>query len=71
MARRLTREEMIDIVGALQRGEGDDDQASDWTESLNLSVPHPSITDLIFFSERDMTAEEIVDEALAYRSIEL
>ncbi len=33
--------------------------------------PHPEADDLIFYPPREMTAEEIVDEALAYQPIRL
>ena len=68
---RLTRDEMIALVDRLQRGEGDDTQAGEWLDQLKQSLPHPRISDLIFYSDEELTAEEIVDKALAYRPIEL
>jgi hypothetical protein len=68
---RLTRDEMIALVDRLQRGEGDDEQAGEWIDQLNQSVPHPSISDLIFYSDEELSPEEIVDKALAHRPIEL
>jgi colicin immunity protein/pyocin immunity protein len=68
---RLTRDEMIALVDRLQRGEGDDEQAGEWIDQLNQSVPHPAISDLIFYSDEELSPEEIVDKALSYRPIEL
>jgi hypothetical protein len=62
---------MIEVVEHLMRGEGDDDQVAAWLEALRRSAPHPRISDLIFYPEEDLTAEQIVDRALAYRPIEL
>ncbi len=36
---------------------------------LEKLLPHPGVSDLIFYPKREMTAEEIVDEALAYKPI--
>jgi hypothetical protein len=68
---RLSREEMIDLVARLQRGEGDDDQAAAWIEALGRSLPHPRVSDLIFYPDEPLTPEQIVDKALGYRPIEL
>lgn len=38
---------------------------------LRSSVLDPRITDLIYYSIPKLTAEEVVDKALAYRPIEL
>jgi hypothetical protein len=68
---KLTREEMIDLVGRLQRGEGDDEQAAAWIDSLSRSLPYPRISDLIFYPDEELTPEQIVDKARRYRPIEL
>ena len=38
---------------------------------LEANVPHRHVSDLIFYPQKEMTAEEVVDEALAYRPIAL
>jgi hypothetical protein len=38
---------------------------------LKSSVVHPRVTDLIYYNTPKLTAEEVVDRALAYRPIEL
>ena len=68
---RLTRDEVITLVDRLQRGEGDDEQTGEWIDQLNASVPHRAISDLIFYSDEELSPEEIMDKALAYRPIEL
>ena len=40
-------------------------------ELLERNVPHPAVTDLIFYSDENLTAEELVQRALAYRPIQL
>jgi hypothetical protein len=53
------------------RGEGDDDEAGAWIDALERSIPNPHVSDLIFYSREDLTAEQILDKALTYRPIEL
>ena len=40
-------------------------------EELQESVPHPRVTDLIFYTDPPLTADQVVDQALTYRPIEL
>jgi hypothetical protein len=71
---KLSRAEMIELVERLMRGEGADEEVGEWVEALRRSAPHPAITDLIFYpaeGEENLTAEQIVDRAFAYRPIEL
>ncbi|MBB4637812.1 bacteriocin immunity protein [Longimicrobium terrae] len=68
---RLTRAELVELVVRLQKGEGSDDEASSMLETLEENLPDPNLSDLIFYPEREMTADEIVDRALAHRPIQL
>lgn len=36
---------------------------------LEAAVLHPRVTDLMFWDERNLTPEQVVDEALNYRPI--
>lgn len=52
----------------------DDDQVNEWLDSLDraLSCPSGHVSGLIFWPpERELSAEEVVDEALAYRPMAL
>lgn len=40
-------------------------------ETLQANVSHPEVSDLLFYPDREMTAEEIVERALAYKPIRL
>jgi Colicin immunity protein / pyocin immunity protein len=76
MPQHLTRNELIELVGRIMRGEGDSQEEADRLVDLFVeNVPHPEADDLIFYPEkvfgREPTAEEVVDAALSYRPIEL
>jgi hypothetical protein len=52
-------------------GTGTDDGNESLMARIEASVPHPRIGELMFFSEPARAPEDIVEEALAYRPIEL
>lgn len=68
---KLTRGEMVDLVGRLMRGEGSDEEANEWINEIHRSVPHPDVSGMIFYPEEELTSEEIIDRAISYRPIEL
>ncbi len=70
MAGGLSRRDLIELVGRLQRGEFEDEADVDAAIALlQRSVPHPAVTDLIFY--REMTPEQVVEEALRYQPFAL
>lgn len=68
----MTKEELVDLVKKLMNGKfRGDDEGSELMQMLERNVLHPRVSDLIFWDERELTAEEIVEEALAYKPIQL
>lgn len=61
------QEVLLDIIRKLQNGEGDDEEAANWIDTLERNVPHTAISDLIFYDE--LSAEEILARALSYAPI--
>ncbi|MFF7283998.1 hypothetical protein [Streptomyces griseorubiginosus] len=59
---------MVQLLIDADLPEGEEDRV---VEELKSSVLHPRVTDLIFYNVPELTAEEVVDKALAYRPIEL
>ena len=51
--------------------DGTEDEIAQLIRSLRANVAYPRITDHIFYAKKPLTAEEIVDEALAYEPIRL
>ncbi len=68
---KLSRAELIELVQRIQNAEGSEEQQEEWLELLMRQVPHPEVSNLIFWSDEELTAEQIVDQAMAYRSIQL
>ncbi|MGQ5636472.1 MULTISPECIES: bacteriocin immunity protein [unclassified Streptomyces] len=66
-----SREELIRIVQQLIDARLPEEEEDALLEELKASVIHPRVSDLIYYSNPPLTAEEVVDQALAYRPIEL
>jgi len=66
-----TRDELIQMVQQLIDATLPEDEEDALVEELKNSVLHPRVTDLIYYSDPELTAEEVVDQALAYRPVEL
>jgi hypothetical protein len=62
----LTRDELVSLVGRIMRLEETGRILDEWVWELKQNVPHPHVTDMIFWPDKDRTADEIVDEALAW-----
>jgi hypothetical protein len=66
-----SREELIHIVQQLIDATLPEEEEDRLLEELKASVLHPRVSNLIYYSDPQLTAEEVVDQALAYRPIEL
>ena len=68
---RKSREGLIRMVRQLAEARLTEEEEDRLLEELRASVPHPRVSDLIFHADPPLTAEEVVDRALAHRPIEL
>jgi hypothetical protein len=67
MSNKLTRNELITLVEKIMECNGNEAEMGEWIITLKDNVPHPAVSDLIFYSEKELTPEEVVDRALAYK----
>ncbi len=65
----LSRNELIDLVEKIMEDQGNEQEIDQWLEIIDQNVPHPEISNLIFWNDKDCSAAEIVDTALAYQPI--
>jgi hypothetical protein len=65
----MTREELIDLVKEIMAAEGTEEEIDQKLSLLRKNVPHPRVSNLIYHD--DLSAEEVVDKALAYKPIQL
>jgi hypothetical protein len=70
---KLSRMELVELVRKICAAEGTEEEQEDMLTLLQSSVPHPEVSDLIYFPPEgdELTPEEIVDRALAYKPIQL
>ena len=71
MLNKLTREELINLVNRIVGCEGSEEEIDEMIEVVKRNVPHPEISDLIYWNEEELTPEQIVDKALEYKPIQL
>jgi hypothetical protein len=66
----MTRKELIQLVEQILDVEKySEDQLDEMLELLDRNVPHPAVTDLIYYD--DLSPEEIIDKALDYKPVQL
>lgn len=70
-----SRSEAVTLVRRIMQADGaSEDEMDDWLASLDsvLACPSGYVSDLVFWPpDRELSAEEVVDRALAYRPIAL
>jgi len=69
MPQELAREQLVALVTRIIEADGTEEEIDNMMTLLEQNVPHPEVSDLIFYPEKDMTAEEVVDVALAYKPL--
>ncbi|PGA04424.1 bacteriocin immunity protein [Bacillus toyonensis] len=69
--KKLTREELINLVSKIVESEGTEEEIDEMIEIVKRNVPHPELSDLIYWNDEDLTPEQIVEIALAYTPIQL
>lgn len=60
---------LVELVRKLMDSEGTEAELDDMLTELQQQAPHAEISNLIFWDDRDLTPEQIVEEALASRPI--
>lgn len=67
----MTRQELVELVAKIVSANGSEAEIAEWLQTLEANVPDPAVSDLIYWAEREMTADEIVDRARAYEVVAL
>lgn len=79
MEQQMSRDGLIRLVERLLNGQGTEDEQTEWLALLQHNVPDPDVSRYIYYydnghmnpEDKDLSAEAIVDRALAYRPIQL
>ncbi|GAA3933498.1 hypothetical protein [Litoribacillus peritrichatus] len=68
---KLNKEELIALVQKIMDCTGSEEEQNEDLYLLQNNVPHPEVTDLIFWHRPELSAEEVVEKALSYKPIQL
>ncbi|MEC0129010.1 hypothetical protein [Paenibacillus pabuli] len=60
---------LVEMVRKLMNAEGTGNELDDMLTELEQELPYAEISNLIFWDDRELTPEQIVEEALAARPI--
>lgn len=63
----MTREELILLVDKIMKCQGSEKEIDEMMELLEKNVIDPEVSNYIFYEEN--TPEEVIDKALAYKTI--
>lgn len=67
MIKKLSKDELVELVNKICNPKLSDEEVSEYIEILEENVPHPAPSDLIFWNDEDLSPEEVVEIALAYK----
>ncbi|AYV70482.1 bacteriocin immunity protein [Bacillus sp. PK3-056] len=67
MYQKLTVKELVELVNKIYNPMLSDEEVSEYIEILEENVLHPAPSDLIFWNDEDLSPEEVVEIALAYK----
>ncbi|MED1785824.1 bacteriocin immunity protein [Brevibacillus fortis] len=69
MTRKLSKEELIVLIERIIKVDGTEEEIDMMLSTLEKNVPHPEVNDLIFWNDKELNAQEIVEIALNYKAI--
>ena len=65
------KQQALELVRKLRYGRVPDEEVGAVVDELERIVPNPNWTDLLFYNEPELSDEEAVEKALAYRPFAL
>ncbi|BFH62866.1 bacteriocin immunity protein [Paenibacillus azoreducens] len=65
----LRKKELLELVEKIMQADGSEQEIDEMIDVLERNVPHPQVSDLIFWNEKELTPEEIIEEAMNYKPI--
>lgn len=71
MGRKMNKQELISMVQKIIDCNGTDKEIDEMMKVVSKEVPDPAWTNLIYYNDEELTAEQIVEKALSYKPIRL
>ena len=66
MSQNSDRSDLVRAVQRIMDADGSTKEIDELVRFVCKSVPDPNVANLIFWPEREMTAEEVIDTAFSY-----
>ena len=66
---KLNKEQVISLIEKIQNSEETEQEVDDMIELLKKNVLDPNVSNLIFWSEEEYSAEQIYEMAMSYKPI--
>ena len=70
MRSTMSQDELVALVQSIMDADGSEADLDEMLSQLKANVPHPSVSDLIYYPvDANLSAEHIVELALAYEPV--
>lgn len=70
-ASHMNRDDLVSLVTAIMEARGSEQEVDEMLNQLERSVPDPNVSDLIYYSDPELTPEQVVEAALRYKPFAL
>jgi len=67
----LSKTELVELVKKVADSQGTDDEVAEWMEIVMNETGCPNIGEYIFYTDPEMTPDEVVEKARSYKPIQL
>lgn len=67
----MNREEILQIVQRIMDCDGSEQEVDELIDRLEVITGHPKVVEMIFYPDKELSAEEITAELLTYTPLRL
>ena len=67
----MSKEDLVRLVTKIMNTEGSEAEIDEYVGIVNREVPHPEWMTLAFYDDRNLTPQQVVEEALAYKPLQV
>ncbi|WP_228923138.1 hypothetical protein [Streptomyces sp. DH7] len=68
---RMGRDDLVRLVASIMEVRGSEEEVDEMLGLLRENVPDLNVSDLIYYADPELTAEQVVDAAMKYKPFAL
>ncbi|MFF0570571.1 hypothetical protein ACFYT7_23445 [Streptomyces sp. NPDC004041] len=68
---RMERDDLVRLTASIMEARGSEEEVDEMLDLLRENVPDPNVSDLIYYADPELTAEQVVDAAMEYKPFAL